>query len=438
MSRRESSLRGRMVFVVGVRRSGTNWLGRILGAHPDVSVIPGETYLFSHGIAPLDAQMQHGLAGSARTGTLFVDRGDYLDAVRDLCDRLVGGFLATLDRPGRLVVERTPDHVRSLDLIGAIYPDAAVVHLIRDGRDVARSLVSQQWGPRSYAEAATEWVSGVEQARASGARLARYTEVRYEAMLTNPGDEVPALYRFLGLSDDEEVIRRALVEASVPFNVDPGASEVASSKWKTGLPTGALAEVLDVAAGLLDELGYDVGSVPRRVSDKAPRSPVSRLRDVGARVGRLRRRSGTRDGAEFNRAIVKRFDGTMALVDELMADVAARRFAALERHFGPNARIRVVRGADSWDARGPAAVSRLAQEWSIDPALGGRQVRGDVHPGVPSFTVMTSWRARSSVHDRLLVVTRYADRISELVWYVLPRSVPEDHSDGGDAKPDGS
>lgn len=88
MSRNASPRRDRVLFLVGVRRSGTNRLRRIVDAHPDASVIPAETYLLSHGVAPLRARVQYGLAGSARTGSLFVDRDEFHDAVRDLCDRV--------------------------------------------------------------------------------------------------------------------------------------------------------------------------------------------------------------------------------------------------------------------------------------------------------------------------------------------------------------
>ena len=42
-----------MIFNAGARRSGTYWLQRITCAHPAVAEVPSETYIFSHGIAPL-------------------------------------------------------------------------------------------------------------------------------------------------------------------------------------------------------------------------------------------------------------------------------------------------------------------------------------------------------------------------------------------------
>src|SRR5215212_5800458 len=140
MSRADSPLAGRMIFNVGARRSGTLWLQRVVAAHPDVAAIPTESHLFSHGIAPLLERFHHGARSSPHLGALYVDREVLLDAAREFCDRIFGELL---DPGKRYLAERTPLHVLHLDLIGSIYPDASYVHIIRDGRDVARSLVSQ-------------------------------------------------------------------------------------------------------------------------------------------------------------------------------------------------------------------------------------------------------------------------------------------------------
>src|SRR5437773_700229 len=103
MSRVDSPLRGRLIFSVGARRSGTYWLQRIIAAHPLVAEVPSETHLFSHGIAPLMERFQHEDPTSPEVGSVFAERGAVLDAVRDLCDTVFSGFL----QPGQeYVAER--------------------------------------------------------------------------------------------------------------------------------------------------------------------------------------------------------------------------------------------------------------------------------------------------------------------------------------------
>ena len=37
--------------------------------------------------------------------------------------------------------EKTPDYVRCVPLLHALFPDAKVIHLVRDGRDVTLALI---------------------------------------------------------------------------------------------------------------------------------------------------------------------------------------------------------------------------------------------------------------------------------------------------------
>jgi len=61
------------------------------------------------------------------------------------------------------------------------------VHLIRDGRNVALSLMDVPRPPRSFAEAAQIWRFRVTAGRADGAALAdRYLELRYESLVEDP------------------------------------------------------------------------------------------------------------------------------------------------------------------------------------------------------------------------------------------------------------
>src|SRR5687768_8936227 len=137
----------------------------MLVAHPRVSGVPSETHLISHGIEPLLERFQHTERDSQQVGAVYVERDAIIDAARDLCDTAYAGFL----EPGTThLVERTPLHVLHLPLLAEIYPDAKVLHVIRDGRDVARSIAWRDWGPDSIAGAAREWRQCVEAGRAGG------------------------------------------------------------------------------------------------------------------------------------------------------------------------------------------------------------------------------------------------------------------------------
>jgi len=253
VSRADSPLRGRMIFNVGSRRSGTFWLQRIVTAHPEVGAVPSETHLFSHGIAPLVDRFHHGGVAAEQVGSTFIERDVLLDALRGFCDTVFEGMLgAGKER----LAERTPLHALHTALIADVYPDARIVHIIRDGRDVARSLLAHQWGPGSVAEAAREWRVSVEAARAGAPGPDRYFEIRYEDLLADPAARIGELYRWLGLPVDDAILERALAEAKVSRNLDPMRTPPGTGKWRTGLEPKDVDAFEEVAGDLLHGLGY--------------------------------------------------------------------------------------------------------------------------------------------------------------------------------------
>ncbi len=242
-----------MIFNVGARRSGTYWLQRITCAHPAVAEVPSETYVFSHGIAPLMERFHHD-PDYNETGQVFARRERVIAAVRDLCDTVFGEFV----QEGQThAAERTPWHVFHLPLIAEVYPDASFVHIIRDGRDAARSIVAQPWGPDSVKEAAEEWRSSVAAGRTAAAELGdRLLEVRYEEVLADPSSAISRIYDHHGL---EGGLDEALEAAGAKANIGGHDKRVGAGKWREGWGRRDLRDFERVAGDQLRELGYAQG-----------------------------------------------------------------------------------------------------------------------------------------------------------------------------------
>lgn len=247
-------LRDRVIFNVGSRRSGTYWLQRIVTAHPSVGSVPSETHLVSHGIAPLLERFHQRDRDSTQVGSVYCERELLIRALRHLCDEVFGQFL----EPGqRRIAERTPLHVFHLGLISELYPDAKCVHIIRDGRDVARSIAAQDWGPNTVTDAAREWRDAVSAGREAGLGPDRYLEVRYEALLSDPESQITGLYEWLGLPTSPADLSYPLAASRRHENVDRfGVGGVGVGKWRSSFRRGDLAAFMEVAGDLLAELGY--------------------------------------------------------------------------------------------------------------------------------------------------------------------------------------
>lgn len=170
-----SAFGDRLIVVVGCARSGTTWLESLLMAHPEVGGVPEtETWLF-HQLAPLWSELGAGPAAAAA-----------IPALRRFCDELFASALV-MHRPGAtFFVEKSPVHSYHLDLITAVYPDAWIVHLVRDGRDVAQSMSRVPFLRRGLAGAARFWSDVVDEVDRRSAGLARFRELRYERLCADP------------------------------------------------------------------------------------------------------------------------------------------------------------------------------------------------------------------------------------------------------------
>lgn len=414
MSIAGSALRDRLIFVVGARRSGTNWLQRVVCSHGDVVGVPAETYLFSQGIRPLMERFHHGAVSSSTTGFIHADRGALLDAVRDLCDVVFTQLRDALDPRAARILERTPEHATVLDVIAEVYPDARVIHIIRDPRDVVRSLLAQEWGPTTVAEAAEEWRSSVAAARAASARVPHYREVRYEAMLGDPRTHIADLFAWLGLSSGTSV-EAALTEGGVRFNVDPTAPAVQEAKWRTTMRPDDVAEVERVAGDLLTETGYEPAS--RSSRPVHPSTPARTTTPLGA-ARRVFSRATSKRGRSFERDTIAHVIEVQWIVDQFLDLIGRGRFEDLTLMFAPTALIRIVHRGDETRGRGEDAVRGLIARLASDPAFGGRQLQGDVHPAVPTFTAVLVFETPDGArHERVFVVTVVAERITALALY---------------------
>jgi hypothetical protein len=274
-----------MVFVVGARRSGTLWVQRVLAAHPGVSAVPTETYLFSYGISQVFDRLQHGLVSSPRVASVYADRDEVIAATRELCDVIFRRFG---EREDSLIVERTPWHANHLELIGEIYPDARIVHVIRDGRDVALSRWKRTLGDGEKAPAgqvAEGWQRRIRRAQKQGRKLAHYLELRYEDLVTDTEPNLRRIAEFLELEWDPVMLtfyeraadRMSEMARDLPAvegkPTRPGDERMqahamtqkppdpsAMYRWKERMSPEDVA-AFDAAAGeLLSELGYEVGT----------------------------------------------------------------------------------------------------------------------------------------------------------------------------------
>ena len=251
LGQRFGRLDDRLVFVVGSPRSGTTFLAGAIGSLPGF-VDLGE-------VAPVKAAVPE-LAALAPA-----DAASRLRRILTVSRRV--GLVGSV-RP----VEQTPELAFLVRAIPLAYPEARVVHMIRDGRDVVCSLLEKPWLRRERAEAddagvrygayARFWVEPDrrdEFEAASDARRAAWVwrsylaaaregdafELRYEELTSDPARIGVDLAGYLDAPAEPLVsaLRRAHAESV--------------GRHRTDLTVEQLADVEAEAGPLLRELGYD-------------------------------------------------------------------------------------------------------------------------------------------------------------------------------------
>jgi hypothetical protein len=281
----------RFAVILGSPRSGTTWLQRVLAAHPNVAT-PQETHLFALYLAPLFARWERQKrvsernlktieSGQADAGRLLglatiLDDVDVDIAARSLLESVIRRTVeAVADERDdiRVVVEKTPSNAEHTDLIERISPATRYIHVIRDPREVAASLIAAssdwggRWAPRTADSAARMWVEHLEGARQVSAHTDRYIEVRYEDMRKDLPGQLTRILEFLDLPSDgvvelakqqgEFAYKPAMRKRLGAETKEPAAFS-GEGKVRHGLSSSQQLIVEHRTAALRAELGYGV------------------------------------------------------------------------------------------------------------------------------------------------------------------------------------
>jgi len=263
----ESPFEGRVIFVLGGRRTGTTWLQELLLGHPATAGVPVEEVEPGR-LDPSETVIMGALEAvwlsahnADREGLpAYLEHDEVIAVMRRFCDSLFTRARDTYNPGAVWFVEKSPSNIARLPLITSLYPDAWFIHVVRDGRDAVRSLMDSPMAPPTVADAAAEWVALLDELQRYRHLLRRFRQVRYEAMLDDPVAAAADLFQWLGLARSDEVLQ-AVEERSKRQVARFGATgPIGPGKWMQ-LPAHERARIVDIAGDWLAELGYiDPGS----------------------------------------------------------------------------------------------------------------------------------------------------------------------------------
>ena len=293
--RRRDDARRPVPFVVGMNRSGTTLLRMMLDAHPELT-IPPETHFVPDLIkaAREDSATPESALAAMKSAREWDDFGfsdeEMLGRLRALAEIKPGPAVRTFyaaytDQQGKpRWGEKTPTYVQKMRLIQRALPEARFIHVIRDGRDVALSVLDRTVRDLTAADIARRWQKKITKAREDSPKLDHYVEVRYEDLILDTEPVLRHVCEFIELPWDDALLSyhersadrlremaRALPaegrakELSVERRMathemttkPPSADRVA--RWRTQMTDEQRQQFETVAGGLLDQLGYPTG-----------------------------------------------------------------------------------------------------------------------------------------------------------------------------------
>lgn len=276
------------IILVGTQRSGTTWLGDLFSRHPRLAYAEEPRHVWTWGNAGTPDDVL----------TAAHARPKVIEHVRASFER----FVASAGKDG--LVEKTPSNCLRLPFIRAVFPEAKILLVLRDGRSVIRSTdeimrkgvpagrvlkraletplwewpaYSRQavetlarkvtrrplryWGPRppgwrdwlragDHPEVvlAKQWSATITRAVEDGARQdpAGFMAFRYEDLMQDPRGVMARIVAFVGLPDGEVWIEEAARTA------DPSRQK----KWLDQLDAQTLERIRPHMEPTLLRLGY--------------------------------------------------------------------------------------------------------------------------------------------------------------------------------------
>lgn len=244
-----------LVFVGGTGRSGTHIVGRLLGEHASLADVPIEArfHCNKRGMPDL-LEGRVSLGGfleklrdfwwhrvrvdgqprglySLMLRSAFDDalerfessyHSDPIAACRSLYVDLLGPLAEEEGKPG--LVEMSSHNVKEAQMLRRLFPEARLIHTVRDGRDAASSVTTKTWGPDDVVHGIAWWadrlrsidrgVSGTEDGARYELPADRFHLVVLDDLVVGPREEVLGeLCGFLGIEADDGM--RAFFESEM-------------------------------------------------------------------------------------------------------------------------------------------------------------------------------------------------------------------------------
>ena len=212
----------RPVFVGGCDRSGTTLLGAMLGMHSECLTVPESQFKIemlrcfdfdqdkTDWVSVLNMIKEH---RRFRLWSLDIDSTSIAQrelgtSYPELIAWLVKRYGENLGKENcNLWIDHTPDNIRYAMTLLHLFPEAKMIHIVRDGRAVAASIMPLDWGPNTIIKAAYWWGERVAHGLAAEAfPEKKLIRIRYEDLVSAPEQTLKTLCAYLSIDYQAEMV----------------------------------------------------------------------------------------------------------------------------------------------------------------------------------------------------------------------------------------
>lgn len=244
-----------LVFIIGCPRSGTSWTWGLLSSFRQVEPLLIEDF---------PELSKRNRIKQMKTEEGFVTTETAIFHRRLLTDKEIRRGIAGKARkhPGAILLEKTPRHALKLKRITALFPEAKIIHVIRDPRAVINSVLQTEFtGGHKAAHSLEEAISLYRQyfdATEPYKNHENLVRLQYESLSREPVRELSSICEFIGLDagldEIEAVVKKNTGKSQTVSSNDFRKGQVDS--YKEELSRQDIARIEQELADILEVYGY--------------------------------------------------------------------------------------------------------------------------------------------------------------------------------------